>query len=308
MVTTPKGVRAPLGSLDLEQRPELAWYVENGGLTPEEAAVESMDQETYMFWSERAVALVGDRYSARAWGDPDDDSVLPWVAYTGEEPPEGLVALAEELPFSIELRGGAVMTDAERERVLQSGLDAFAADVGATSWGGGLDAPTGHYAMSYVPDGATKRADDATAAAMIAATVEALGRDAPISAEFVADDRDPKTTEPAVWFLPGEFVPDPAATSITVLVYEQGCTSGQGAEGNTAPPQVEVTPTQVRITVATYIRKGSQFCPNHPTAPLVVDIGQPLGNRELVDVNGHIDDGAGEGVNLWGDVQVPAAG
>ncbi len=268
------------------------WLAEEEGITLEQSAQESQDQETHLFWSERARALVGDRYSVLAWGDPEDDSVPPWVAYTGAQPPEGLVALAEELPFSVELRGGAVLSDTERERVLPAGLDA----------------PTGRYEVDCIPDGAQKRADDATAAAMAAATVRALGRDAPITAEFHADDRDPQTTEPAVWLLPAGFAPDPAATTVEVLVSEQGCTSGQGAAGNTAEPVVEVTATQVRIAASTYIRKGAQACPNHPLAPLVVDLGQPLGDRELVDVNGHLDDGLAPGVNLYGDVEVPAAG
>lgn len=311
VVTTPKGVRAPLGSLDLEQRPDLAWFVENEGLTVEEAAVESQDQETYMFWSERALALLGHRYSAHAWGDPEDDTEPPWVAFTGDEPPEGLLALAEELPFAIELRGGAVLSDAERERVLAAGIDAFSADVGERAFSsGGLDAPTGAYSIDYIPDGAKKRADDATAAAVVAATVKALGRDAPITVEFHPDDRDPMTTDPATWFLPEGFAPDPAATSVEVLVNEPSCTSGQGAEGNTAPPVVEVTSTEVRIAVSTYIRKGAQGCPGHPLAPLVVDLGQPLGDRTLVDVNGRVDDGpsGSDGSEMWSGVQVPAAG
>jgi hypothetical protein len=309
VVTTPRGERPPVTQDDIDRRPDLAWWVENEGLTYEEAAREAMDQEVFSPFAEQVPQVLGDRYSAIAYGDPEDDSVPPWVAYTGDAPPPAeLVALAEELPYAVELRGGAVMSDAERERVLQAGLDVFTEDVGSPNWGGGLDAPTGHYEIDYVPDGAKKRADDATAAAMVAATVRALGRDAPITVVFRPDDTDPTTTTPAVWFLPSGSTPDPAATSVEVLVYEQGCTSGQGAAGNTAPPEVEVTSTQVRIAVSTYIRKGNQACPNHPTAPLVVGLGQPLGDRTLVDVHGHIDDGLGEGVNLWGDVQVPAAG
>ncbi|PWJ51189.1 hypothetical protein SAMN06264364_12166 [Quadrisphaera granulorum] len=306
LVTTPKGVRAPVTQASIDQRPDLAWWVEHEGMTLEEAARESMDQDAFNPFAEQAPQLLGDRYSALAYGDPEDDAVLPWVAYTGEEPPPAeLVALAEQLPYPVELRGGAVMSEAERERAQSAGLDAFAADVGADNWGGGLDAPTGHYAISYVPDGAKKRADDATAAAMVAATLEVLGRRAPITVEFGADDRDPKTTEPATWFLPAGFVPDPAATSVEVLVEERGCTSGQGAAGNMAEPQVEVTATQVRIAVSTYIRKGNQSCPGHPLAPLVVELGQPLRDRQLVDVNGRIDDDiTGPGA----DVVAPPAG
>ena len=223
--------------------------------------------------------------------------------------PDGLLALAEELPFSVELRGGAVMSDREREAVQSAGLDAFEADVAPVQgWGGGVDAPTGRFEISYVPDGAAKRADDATTAAVVAAAQAALGRQAPITVEFSADDRDPETTEPAVWFLSSGYVPDPRATSVEVLVAEQGCTSGEGAAGNTADPVVEETATEVRIAVATYIRKGSQSCPSHPLAPVAVQLSQPLGDRTLVDVNGAIDDENAPPESTWGDIRVPAAG
>jgi len=308
-VTTPKGVREPVEPTSDDNRLEREWLAGEEGISLEEAAVEMQDSTLFSTWAERVQAALGDRCSAIAWGDPDDDSVPPWVGYTGTELPDGLLALAEELPFSVELRGGAVMSDRERETVQSAGLDAFEADVvPVQGWGGGLDAPTGRLEISYVPDGAAKRADDVTAAAVVAAAQAALGRQAPLTVEFSADDRDPQTTEPAVWFLPSGAAPDPSATSVEVLVAEQGCTSGEGAAGNTADPVVEETATEVRIAVSTFIRKGSQNCPSHPLAPVVVQLGQPLGDRTLVDVNGAIDDGFAPPESTWGDIQVPAAG
>ncbi|WP_194907942.1 hypothetical protein [Quadrisphaera sp. INWT6] len=305
-VTTPKGVREPVGPVDVVLQPEVEWFAGEEGISLEEAAAELQDQQVFSAWAERAQAAAGDRYSALAWGDPEDDTVPPWVGYTGTELPDGLLALAEELPFPVELRGGAVLSDAERERVLSVGIDAFSADVGDRAFsGGGLDAPTGVLSIDYIPDGARKRADDATAALVVDAMVEALGRRAPLAVEFHSDDRDPETTNPATWFLPAGFVPDPAATSVEVLVDEEGCTTGQGAVDNTAPPQVEVTDAQVRIAVSTYIRKGAQGCPGHPLAPLVVELGQPLGDRTLVDVNGAL---GGGGTPFGGNEVVPAAG
>ena len=110
-------------------------------------------------------------------------------------------------------------------------------------------------------------------------------------------------TEPAPWFLPPGVAIDPAATSVEVLVDEQGCTSGEGAAGNTAEPVVEVTATEVRIAMATFARRGAQTCPGHPLAPVTVDLGQPVGDRTLVDVHGDIDDD----VAPRGDVVVPRA-
>lgn len=308
-VTTPKGVREPVGPVDVVLQPEVERFAGEEGISLEEAAAELQDQQVFSAWAERARAVTGDRYSSLAWGDPNDDTVPPWVGFTGTEVPDGLLALAEELPFSIELRGGAVMSDREREVVQGAGLDAFEADVvPVQGWGGGLDAPTGRFDISYVPDGAAKRADDVTTAAVVAAAQAALGRQAPLAVEFSADDRDPETTEPAVWFLRSGAAPDPSATSVEVLVAEQGCTSGEGAGGNTADPVVEATAIEVRIAVATYIRKGSQSCPSHPLAPVTVELGQPLGDRTLIDVNGTIDDELAAPESMWGDIQVPAAG
>jgi hypothetical protein len=108
-------------------------------------------------------------------------------------------------------------------------------------------------------------------------------------------------TEPAPWFLPAGFTLDPAATRVEVLVDEQGCTSGEGAAGNTAEPVVELTATEVRIAVTTFARRGAQACPGHPLAPVAVDLGEAIGARTLVDVHGAVDDDLAP----RGDVVVP---
>ncbi len=108
-------------------------------------------------------------------------------------------------------------------------------------------------------------------------------------------------TQPATWFLPAGFIIDPAATTVEVLVDEQGCTSGDGAAGNTAEPVVELTATEVRIAVTTFARRSAQTCPGHPLSPVAVELGQPVGDRTLVDVHGAVDDDLAP----RGDVVVP---
>ncbi len=304
LVTTPKGVRPPAEPVDVVAYPEIGWLAEEQGISLEQAAQESADSQAFGLWSERARALLGAQLSQVGWRDPDVPDGLPYVGYRGELPP-GLVVLAEELPFAIELRGGAVLTDAEREVFQRAALDAFEADVAPRNWGGGMDAPTGVLRIDYVAEEARKRADDTTRKLVLAAGLAALGRDAPVTAEFLTDDRDPETTEPATWFLPEGWVADPTATSVEVLVQAQGCTGGQGAVGRLAEPVVEVTPTEVRIATPLHILKGGQTCPGHPLAPLTVDLGQPLGDRTLVDVNGTLDDDI---TPPGGGVVVPSAG
>ncbi|TNM64560.1 hypothetical protein FHN55_13670 [Streptomyces sp. NP160] len=310
IVTTPRGERPPL---------DLTWatpgslqdqVAQEEGVSLEEGARIVQDQELMGVFTYDVQERFLEAFSTSHAGDETSQG-RPWVAFTGTVPPE-VVAMAEQLPFPVELRGGALVSGHRNGVVIDAATTAFAEDLGLAELGlvlgGHFDATTGVVTIDYSTDLLTRRPDAGTEESVIAAAQGALGWEAPLSVHFQADDRDPKTTEPAVWFLPAGFVPDPSATSVTVLVYEQGCTSGQGADGNTAPPEVDVTPTQVRIAVSTYIRKGDQGCPNHPTAPLAVELGEPLGDRQLVDVNGRVDDGVGEGVDLWGDVQVPAAG
>ncbi|TNM64559.1 hypothetical protein FHN55_13665 [Streptomyces sp. NP160] len=304
LVTTPKGVRPAAEPVDVVAFPEIEWLAEERGLTLEQAAQEFQDSQTYGPWSERARALLGSQLSQVAWRDPDVPDGRPYIAYRGDLPPE-LVTLAEELPFPVELRGGAVLTDAERELFQNAALEAFEADVAPRNWGGGMDAPTGVLQIDYVAEDARKRADDATRQLVIAAGSAAVGREVPVTVEFLTDDRDPKTTEAATWFLPAGWVADPSATSVDVLVEAQGCTGGKGAVGRLADPVVEVTPTEVRISTPVYILKDGQTCPGHPMAPLTVELGQPLGDRTLVDVNGTIDD---DTAPPGGGVVIPSAG
>lgn len=125
--------------------------------------------------------------------------------------------------------------------------------------------------------------------------------------DYLPDDRDPAQAVPAVWFLPAGTTPDPAATSVQVLVDEQGCTGGRGAAGNTARPVIEVTATEIRIAISTFIRKGPQSCPAHPLSPVVVELGRPRGDRVLIDAHGSVDDGNHDPRERYGDITAPAA-
>ncbi len=301
IVTVPRGTPSPVEEFDTSAAADIA---ERNGEDYERLVELFRHQEEVSVFFEQVRARYPERFSSAAIASYEGEPA--WVALTGEVPLD-LVPLAEALAIPVELRGGAAMTEVEQQVVLQAGLDAFTADVQpGDGWGAGLDAPTARLTVDYVPSGA-KRADDATAAAVVEAMRAALGRDVAFTAEFVADDRDPTLTEPAVWFLPAGSTPDPAATSVEVLVDEQGCTSGDGAAGNTAEPVVEVTATEVRIAVSTYIRKGGQDCPGHPLAPVVVELGEPLGARTLVDAHGTLDDDIAPPSARHGDVVVPPA-
>lgn len=216
------------------------------------------------------------------------DGSPAWIALTGEVPAD-LVPLAEQLPIPVELRGGAALSDTEREKALGPAWELFNATVQPQGASGGLFAPTAVFTVDYAPSG-DLRGDDGTAAAMVDAARAAIGRDVAFSVEFTADERDPLSTNPAVWFLPASSLPTPESTSVSVLVDQRACVNDADPQSGLAAPEVEVTATEVRIAIGAYIRKGPQGCPASPLTPLVVDLGQPLGERSLVDVNGAVDD------------------
>lgn len=299
VVTTPKGTGTPMTESEREMA---ATMVEQSGQDPDRTLALLQHQDDYGVFVEQVQQRFPDQYSAASYATYEGDPA--WVAFVGDVP-AGAVPLAEALPIPVELRGSALLTEREHEAVMPPGTQAFAADVQPDDgWGAGLDAPTARFTINYVPGGA-KEPDEATTAAIVAAARAAVGRDVAFTVDYVPDQRDPGQTQPATWFLPAGFVLDPAASSVEVLVAEQGCTSGQGAGGNTAEPVVEVTGTEVRIAVATFVRRGPQNCPGHPLAPLAVDLGQPLGNRALVDVHGGIDDDLAPPESSWGDITVP---
>lgn len=302
VVITPQGQRPPLPALGEYEEIDLRTYAEQNGLTFEQARVEQADVTAFHDWVAASVRpVLGDRFSEAR---PQMEGEPAWVGFTGDVPPE-LVTAAEAFYLPLELRGGALLTEAEADRVRNVGTDVFAAAApGGFGWSSHLDTPTATYVIAGYP-AEEWEPDDALLARVVAEASRVLGRDAPFRVDLQPDDRDPATTEPAVWYLPAGFVADPSATSIEVVVDAHGCASGVGPADRLAPPEVEVTDTQVRIAVSTYILKGPQTCPGHGTAPLVVDLGQPLGDRVLVDVNGTTDDSYAP---PGGDVIVPPAG
>jgi len=308
VVTTPKGVRPPL---------DLTWatpgslqdqVAQEEGVSLEEGARIVQDQELMGVFTYDVQERFRDSFSTSHAGDESSQG-RPWVAFTGTVPPEVVTVAEQQLPFPVELRGGALVSSHRNGVVIDAATMAFLTDLDApehgVALGGGFDATTGVVTIEYSTDLLSRRPDADTEEAVIAAAQGALGWDAPLSVDLQADDRDPRSTEPAFWYLPPGWVADPAATSIEVVVDSPQCASGVAPGDRMAPPQVDVTDTQVRIAVSTYIRKGSQACLGHGTSPLVVDLGQPLGDRQLVDVNGALEErGSGPG----GGLVTPSAG
>lgn len=85
---------------------------------------------------------------------------------------------------------------------------------------------------------------------------------------------------------PGD--PSPAASTqvFTALVTERSCASGRSSDGRIVGPALLMTPSQVLVGFG--VRSlGGGYCIGNPSTPVVVDLGEPLGDRALIDA-GHL--------------------
>lgn len=87
----------------------------------------------------------------------------------------------------------------------------------------------------------------------------------------------------ARWSLPADEAVGPETTEFTALVTEVDCASGQSSEGRIVGPEIEFTPDAVIIEFRVRPLGGAQACPGNPPTPVRVQLGQPLGDRRLLD-------------------------
>lgn len=92
---------------------------------------------------------------------------------------------------------------------------------------------------------------------------------------------------PADWWPdPDAPPPDAATTELHVLVMERDCTSGTSADGRIAEPAVDYASHAVTITIGVHSLEGDQTCQGNPATQFTVLLGEPLGDRTLLD-GGH---------------------
>ena len=89
----------------------------------------------------------------------------------------------------------------------------------------------------------------------------------------------------AEWtFDPAQPKPDATTQVFDALVTEMSCNSGQPADGRIVGPQIVKTAETVLLTFAIRPRSGDfQTCPSNPSTRIRADLGEPLGNRTLLD-------------------------
>jgi hypothetical protein len=85
------------------------------------------------------------------------------------------------------------------------------------------------------------------------------------------------------WLDPAYPAPGPEATELHVLVLERACASGKPPDGRIAEPEVVYAADAVTITIGVRRSEGDHSCPGNPAVPLRVALGEPLGDRTLLD-------------------------
>jgi len=74
------------------------------------------------------------------------------------------------------------------------------------------------------------------------------------------------------------------STAIPVILQERECVSGQEIGDRLVGPQIVMTETQVFVAFAAQRPQGAAFdCQGNPTSPFVVELPEPIGDRQVVE-------------------------
>lgn len=123
----------------------------------------------------------------------------------------------------------------------------------------------------------------ATACSQSSTDNDTLARPKPSTSTVVESQRQVHTGDPATWSLdPKGEKPSATASKIKVLVTGVICSSGESRP--VLPPSVARSEDRVVITFAVEkLPPGNYNCKGIPGSPYTVDLGDPIGNRLLVD-------------------------
>lgn len=80
-----------------------------------------------------------------------------------------------------------------------------------------------------------------------------------------------------------ESPPTPDSEEIALLVTEAACASGESAEGRVEVVDVETNDEEVRVVLGVKPREGGGECPSNPQTPFTLQLGEPLGDRVVLD-------------------------
>jgi plastocyanin len=89
------------------------------------------------------------------------------------------------------------------------------------------------------------------------------------------------SSETAVWSIRSAQDVTSASRVFTAYVTRLSCNGG--VTGRVLEPTIEKVDTRVVVTFTVEALPGPHACPGNDQVPIVVDLGEPLGNRQLVD-------------------------
>jgi len=87
----------------------------------------------------------------------------------------------------------------------------------------------------------------------------------------------------AAWVLDAAIAPHPDATQLAIEINERNCASGQPPVSRDVVPVVVADADRVTIVVLVEPVAGSADCQSNPWHPVVVELGEALGDRVLYD-------------------------
>ena len=85
------------------------------------------------------------------------------------------------------------------------------------------------------------------------------------------------------WLDPTAGRPPVDATTVRAFVLEQACASGRSPEGRVLPPAVLRGAAAIWVMFAIRTLPGDQDCPGNPPLAIQLDLGEPVGVRQLLD-------------------------
>jgi hypothetical protein len=85
-------------------------------------------------------------------------------------------------------------------------------------------------------------------------------------------------------FDPAQPAPEATTQVFVAMVTENACNSGKPADGRIVGPQLIKSPASILVIFAVRPAPGDiALCPSNPATRVQVDLGEPLGDRKLLD-------------------------
>ena len=87
--------------------------------------------------------------------------------------------------------------------------------------------------------------------------------------------------DPAIWVVDPASPTTETSRSFTALVMRADCAGGR--TGEVFEPLIDADDDEIVITFTVAPISGDQSCPSNDVVPVVVDLDEPIGDRQLVD-------------------------